>query len=249
MTVTPLASSTAPRGLAAIPPGGDLAGMNPRSATQAYPSQPPETTSAPGQAPADGAEAARAADRELLRRMAAGDEGALGELYDRWHALLHSLATQIVGDADDAEEVLEEAFWQAWRQAARYDESRGSVSTWLTTILRSRALDRARSRRRLREQVMDELPEPAPDAADWPPSDGGPMDAAAQAERRAIVARALAQLPPEQRQTVEMAYFGGLSQSEIATATGQPLGTVKTRARLALQKLREALAVLKEELP
>src|SRR4051794_30088642 len=124
--------------------------MNPPSATPAYDSHASPTTAppAPASAPPEGT---RAADRELLRRMAAGDEGALGELYDRWQPLLHSLAMQVLGDADDAEEVLEETFWQAWRQAGRYDESRGAVSTWLTTMVRSRALDRARARRRVKE--------------------------------------------------------------------------------------------------
>jgi RNA polymerase sigma-70 factor (ECF subfamily) len=184
------------------------------------------------------------ADRELVRRMAAGDESALGTLYDRYSPLLHSVARRIVGDPDDAEEVLEESFWQAWRQAGRYEESRGGLSTWLVMIVRSRALDRVRARRRFREERWDELPEPAADTAG---DDLSPLDSAQLDEVRRMVGRAVATLPPEQRQTVELAYFRGLSQSEIAEATGQPLGTVKTRARLALQKLREALVVLREE--
>ena len=183
------------------------------------------------------------ADRELVRRMAAGDESALGTLYDRYSPLLHSVARRIVGDPDDAEEVLEETFWQAWRQAGRYEETRGGLSTWLVMIARSRAVDRVRARRRVREERWDELPEP--------PAEGGdavsPLDSAQMDEVRRMVGRAVATLPPEQRQTVELAYFRGLSQSEIAEATGQPLGTVKTRARLALQKLREALVLLREE--
>jgi RNA polymerase sigma-70 factor, ECF subfamily len=184
------------------------------------------------------------ADRELVRRMAAGDESALGTLYDRYSPLLHSVARRIVGDPDDAEEVLEETFWQAWRQAGRYEESRGGLSTWLVMIARSRAVDRVRARRRVREERWDELPEPAADTAG---DDVSPLDSAEMDEVRRMVGRAVATLPPEQRQTVELAYFRGLSQSEIAEATGQPLGTVKTRARLALQKLREALVVLREE--
>ena len=184
------------------------------------------------------------ADRELVRRMAAGDESALGTLYDRYSPLLHSVARRIVGDPDDAEEVLEETFWQAWRQAGRYEESRGGLSTWLVMIARSRAVDRVRARKRFREERWDELPEPAADTAG---DDVSPLDSAQMDEVRRMVGRAVATLPPEQRQTVELAYFRGLSQSEIAEATGQPLGTVKTRARLALQKLREALVVLREE--
>ena len=184
------------------------------------------------------------ADRELVRRMAAGDESALGTLYDRYSPLLHSVARRIVGDPDDAEEVLEETFWQAWRQAGRYEESRGGLSTWLVMIARSRAVDRVRARRRVREERWHELPEPPADSAGDAVS---PLDSAQMDEVRRMVGRAVATLPPEQRQTVELAYFRGLSQSEIAEATGQPLGTVKTRARLALQKLREALVVLREE--
>jgi RNA polymerase sigma-70 factor (ECF subfamily) len=184
------------------------------------------------------------ADLELVRRMAAGDERALGTLYDRYSPLLHSVVLRIVGDPDDAEEVLEDAFWQAWRQAGRYEESRGGLSTWLVMIARSRAVDRVRSRRRLREESWEALPPAAEPVDEAAPS---PFDAAGGDELRRIVGRAVATLPPEQRQAVEMAYFGGLSQTEIAAATGQPLGTVKTRARLALQKLRDALATLREE--
>lgn len=189
------------------------------------------------------------ADRALVRRMAAGDEAALGELHDRFAPLLYSVVLRILGDADDAEEVLEETFWQAWRQAGRYEEGRGGISTWLVMIARSRAVDRTRSRRRFREERWDELPEPAESGAGGENAPVSPLDSAHDDEVRRVVARAVAGLPPEQRQTVEMAYFGGLSQTEIAQATGQPLGTVKTRARLALQKLREALSVLREDAP
>jgi RNA polymerase sigma-70 factor (ECF subfamily) len=212
--------------------------MHPPLSADAYPTRRPD---------AAGGGAASDADAALLAAMAAGDEGALGALYDRWSPFLHALVMQIVADADDAEEVLEETFWQAWRQAGRYEGGRGAVSTWLSAIARSRALDRMRARRRVREDRYEELPEPAGDG-DAPPR-RTPFDAAADAERQALVARALAQLPPEQRQTVELAYFRGMSQSEIAEHLGQPLGTVKTRARLALQKLRDTLSVLREDAP
>jgi RNA polymerase sigma-70 factor, ECF subfamily len=184
-------------------------------------------------------------DADLLRRMAAGDEAALGALYDRWAPLVHSVVLRVVGDADDAEELVEETFWQAWRQAGRYDASRGGISGWLVVIARSRALDRVRLRGWQRAGAASGLDgaaaaEPVVDVA-------GPLDAAAQDETRRLVRAALEKLPVEQRETVEMAYFRGMSQTEIAAATGQPLGTVKTRARLALQKLREALSVLREE--
>jgi RNA polymerase sigma-70 factor (ECF subfamily) len=190
------------------------------------------------------ADSSGSGDGALVRRMAAGDESALGLLYDRWSPLLHSVARRIVADPDDAEEVLEEAFWQAWRQAARYEEGRGGVSTWLTMIVRSRALDRVRARGRLREERWENIPEPIAGDADGAVS---PDAAAEQDEQRRLIAAAVAQLPPDQRETVELAYFRGMSQSEIAAKLGQPLGTVKTRARLALQKLRESLVVFREE--
>lgn len=183
-------------------------------------------------------------DAGLVRRMAAGDEAALGLLYDRWSPMLHSVALRIVGDPADAEEVLEETFWQAWRQAGRFEETRGGVSTWLSMMLRSRALDRVRARGRLREERWDSVLEPGMAGED---TRGAPDSHAELDEMRRLVTAAVAQLPAEQRQTVELAYFRGMSQTEIAAALGQPLGTVKTRARLALQKLREALGVLREE--
>jgi RNA polymerase sigma-70 factor (ECF subfamily) len=179
--------------------------------------------------------------------MAAGDEAALGELHDRFAPLLHSVALRIVGDADDAEEVLEETFWQAWRQAARYQEGRGGIGTWLVMMARSRAVDRLRSRRRVREERWAELPEPSDAEAADTPGAVTPLESAQADEVRRVVAQAVARLPPEQRETVELAYFRGMSQTEIAQATGQPLGTVKTRARLALMKLRDSLAVLGED--
>ena len=185
------------------------------------------------------------ADLELVRRMAAGDESALGTLYDRYSPLLHAVALRIVGDPDDAEEVLEDAFWQAWRQAGRYEQARGGLSTWLVMIARSRAVDRVRARRRVREERWEEMP-PATVETQGDPA-ASPFDHAESDELRRMVGRAVATLPPEQRQTVELAYFRGMSQTEIAEATGQPLGTVKTRARLALQKLRDALVTLRED--
>jgi RNA polymerase sigma-70 factor, ECF subfamily len=182
-------------------------------------------------------------DPALVRRMTFGDEAALGELYDRWSGLVHSVVMRITRDPDDAAEVVEEAFWQAWRQADRFEAGRGGVGAWLTTIARSRALDRVRARGRIREETVEVMPEPA--ASGDPSLD--PSAAAEIDERRRLVLAAVSRLPADQRQTVEMAYFGGLSQSEIAETLGQPLGTVKTRARLALQKLREALGTLREE--
>jgi RNA polymerase sigma-70 factor (ECF subfamily) len=182
-----------------------------------------------------------------MLRVARGDEQALGALYDRWSPLVFSLCAHILGDDDEAEEAVEETFWQAWRQAERYDAGRGAVSTWLTTIARTRALDRLRSRRRRQEQPMTNLTE----------TDRAQVDATARrtddpardaelTERRSLVRQALLALPAEQREVLELAYFRGFSQSEIAEQTGQPLGTIKTRARLAMEKLRDRLGFLRE---
>lgn len=179
--------------------------------------------------------------------MASGHEQALGALYDRWVTLVHSLVLRLVQDTNDAEEVVEEAFWQAWNQAGRYDEARGAVSTWLTTIARSRALDRVRARQRLREEPWSQLDPQQTEMTREVEAEGDPLQHAEASEQRAIVLAALGALPREQRQTLELAYYGGLSQSEIATATGQPLGTVKTRVRLGMEKLRERLGMLREE--
>lgn len=183
-------------------------------------------------------------DRELLRRTGRGDEAALAILYDRWGTLVHSVAVQLLDDLDDAAEVVEEVFWQVWRQPECYQEDRSAVSTWLVMITRSRALDRRRSRTR-RRQRETEFPEgEARIYVDSAFAD--PLDGAEAAERREIVALAMGALPAEQRHAIELAYFRGMSQSEIAVHTGQPLGTVKTRVRLAFQKLRESLSILRE---
>jgi RNA polymerase sigma-70 factor (ECF subfamily) len=189
-----------------------------------------------------GATATDAGDAALVRRMSGGDERALGALYDRWSAAVYALVLQIVRDAAEAEDVVEDVFWQSWRQAARYEPSRAGVSTWLLTIARSRALDRLRSLRRAREETV-----PITSAAESVASSGAtPAVDAELSEERVLVAAALRELPAEQREALELAYFGGLSQTEIAARTGQPLGTVKTRMRLAMQKLRTRLATLRE---
>ena len=171
------------------------------------------------------------------------DETALGALYDRWVRSLYSLVFHLLKDADEAEDVVEETFWQAWRKASSYEPSRGAVSTWLLTIGRRRALDRLRAKGRRREESMSgdggalaELASPALD----------PSQAVEGLERRTRVLAALRELPDEQREVLELGYFQGLSQTEIADTTGQPLGTVKTRMRLAMQKLREPLSMYRE---
>lgn len=173
-------------------------------------------------------------DRELLLRVARGDDEALEALYDRHESLVYSLALRIVGRSIDAEDVLQDTWVQVWKQAARYDASRGSVAAWLVTITRSRALDRLRARgtRANAEQHLA-LVEPAV-AADEPLSSAG------QSELRERVNAALASLTEPQRTSLELAYYRGLSQSEIATQLNAPLGTVKSWIRQGLARLREA---------
>jgi len=188
-------------------------------------------------------------DSKLVVRMQAGDQAALGQFYDRWYPVVSGLAARMLKSADAVEDVVEETFWQAWRQCHRYAPERGSVQTWLLTIARTRALDRLRAARRLREDSIDDTVTATGDAATPPAvvSASDPSLDAEHAERRQLVVAALADLPHDQREALELGYFGGLSQSEIAERTGQPLGTIKTRMRLALLKLRDRLSVLKED--
>jgi RNA polymerase sigma-70 factor (ECF subfamily) len=180
-------------------------------------------------------------DAELITAAAAGDERALGPLYDRYGPVLYAVAYRIVGQRADAEEVVIEAFAQAWRDAPRFESGRGSVAGWLTMIARSRALDlvRARSRReRITATAAADRPDSPPAMGDWR---GDPAAGVELAERRVRVREALETLSPPQRQAIELAYFEGLSQSEIAERLQEPLGTIKTRVRLGMQKLREFL--------
>ena len=185
-------------------------------------------------------------DHALIHRMAEGDESALAALYDRWGPRVHTVAFWILQDADEAEDVVEETFWQAWRSAANYDGRRAAGSTWLMMIARSRALDRLRRQRRRAGWLA--APSTLNALLDGPGLAGRDLPGAqAGIELYTELTAALAALPPEQREVVEMAFFGGLSHAEISVQTAQPLGTVKTRIRLAMQKLRQRLAFLREE--
>ena len=180
-------------------------------------------------------------DGDLVRRAARGDDRAIARLYDRYGAVLYAVAYRIVGQRADAEEVVLEAFAQVWRDAPRFDAERGSVAGWLTMIARSRALDlvRARSRReRMTASAAADRPGSPPAMGDFRPDPAGALD---HDERRRQVQQALDTLSQPQRQAIELAYFEGLSQTEIAERLHEPLGTVKTRVRLGMQKLRECL--------
>jgi RNA polymerase sigma-70 factor (ECF subfamily) len=227
--------------------------MNPSPQSEPYPNTETNPSGATSSvAPPPAAAASSDVDLGLVRRMAAGDEQALSAFYDRWFPIVNGLITRILKSADDVEDVVEETFWQAWRQANRFAADRGSVQTWVLTIARSRALDRLRATRRLREDSIDDsgASAAAADSAEMSVrSTSDPSADAEHSERRRLVVAALNELPQEQRQALELGYFGGLSQTEIAERTGQPLGTIKTRMRLAMLKLRDRLSSLREDTP
>lgn len=173
-----------------------------------------------------------------------GEQAAMSMLYDRYAAGVLGLALRITREQADAEDVVVDTFAQVWRDAARFQGDRGSVGAWLATIARSRALDllRSRGRRNKLDDAATAEVNVAPAAMGMPtPS---PMAALLADERSRRVQTALATLPPAQRSALELAYFEGLSQSEIAERLDEPLGTVKTRMRLGLRRLREVLAPL-----
>lgn len=192
------------------------------------------------------ADAAEPLDVQLIVIMAQGDERAASTLYDRHGAVMYGLALRVVGEPADAEEVVLDAFAQAWRDASRYDTSRGSVGGWLTTITRTRALDliRARGRRsKMTETATATLDEPAAMGSGFTAPDVHVLET----ERAVAVKTALDQLPVPQRQAIELAFFEGLTHHEVADRLREPLGTVKTRIRLGMQKLRDALSGLGPE--
>ena len=186
-------------------------------------------------------------DSQLVGRMAAGEDAALGDLYDRYGKMVYALALAIVREPADAEEVVVDAFGQAWRHAGSFDATRGSVGAWLATIARSRALDTVRARgRRVRALERAALLSDEGLAAPIAAAGSDPTRGVERAEARRLVSQALAALPGPQRTAIELAYFEGLSQSEIAERLAEPLGTVKTRIRTGMEKLRALLGPLLE---
>ena len=179
----------------------------------------------------------------LIARTAQGEEDALGALYDYTSAQLYGLALRVLDDPTMAEEVVLDVYMQVWKQANQFDANRGKPIVWLAVMTRSRAIDRLRTGQaeRLNRETLDVVEE------ECDPSEN-PEDSVAQNEQRGLVQQALASLTSEQRQVIELAYFGGLSQREIATKLGEPLGTVKTRVRLGMMKLRNILGPFQEEL-
>lgn len=189
--------------------------------------QEPDAVTAPQQPTSDVA---------LMSDMVAGSERALSVVYDRYSGMLFGILVRILKDQQAAEEVLQDLFLQLWRNAARFDASRGSLPAWLLVIARNRAISRLRTRRN-RELVAEE----EDDYAATFISSQNIEEETYRTELTERVKAALVQLPAEQRQALELAYFEGMTQSEIAAATSSPLGTVKTRVRTAMQSLKRLL--------
>jgi RNA polymerase sigma factor (sigma-70 family) len=175
---------------------------------------------------------AHLSDEALPALVARGDEAALAELYDRFGRIAYGLALRVVRDATLAEDAVQDAFLAAWRTAASFDPGRGKASTWLLTLVHRRAVDLVRREERRRAEPLDADP--------WAGGVSTDETAEVRAERRRVQG-ALAQLPPDLRQALELAYYGGLSQSELADRLGVPLGTVKSRMFVALARLRDLL--------
>jgi RNA polymerase sigma-70 factor, ECF subfamily len=172
-------------------------------------------------------------DRQLITAMAAGDPHALRSMSLRYGRMLTALAMRFLSDEADAEEVVADVLWQAWSDARSYEPSRGSVGAWLVTMARSRAIDRLRAKRARQAQPGQQPP--AQSVAD-------PEVVLDEAQRAQLIRTAVSKLEAAERNALELAYFSDLSQSQIAERLGLPLGTVKTRIRSAMTKLREALS-------
>jgi RNA polymerase sigma-70 factor (ECF subfamily) len=188
-----------------------------------------------------GAPGKEASDETLAVQVSRGDSSALETLYDRYASTVLGILLRVVGDRAAAEDVLQETFWRVWRSAGTYQPQRGSFSAWLFRIARNLAIDAFR-RRNGRPQPIADMDDGDSKIDQTPDPD---MDVAEQAQalfKYKQVRSALASLPYVQRQVIEMAYFYGMTRQEIAEATGEALGTIHTRARLALQKLRQELA-------
>ena len=171
-------------------------------------------------------------DEELLESIARGDEQALATLYDRYGHLAYGLALRVLRDRTLAEDAVQDAFLAAWRTAVSFDPTRGNARTWLLTLVHRRAVDVVRREERRRGDPLDDLPVDSGDSTD---------EAAEVRDERRRVQAALARLTPDQREALELAYYGGLSQSELAERLGVPLGTVKSRMFAGLGRLRDLL--------
>lgn len=181
-------------------------------------------------------------DAELMEALGQGEIQALERLYDRYSALVFSVSLRVLHDAQLAEDVVQEVFLRLWRQPASFDPGRGRFISWLMSVTRNRALDELRrvSRRNRSEDQEEDESNPLDGVASADRMDDPALGAELREQREAVRA-AMTRLPPEQRRAIELAYFSGLTQAEISDVTGDPLGTVKTRIRLGMRKLRDAL--------
>ena len=173
----------------------------------------------------------------LVRSMAAGHQEALARLYDETSSMVNGLLLRILAHPQDAEEVLLDVFMKAWKYAASYSEKRGSVQAWLLIMARNSAIDRIRSRK-AQPATQSIEPEAFPEPVS---ADATPEEASVLEERRRRVQQVLNELPPEQREVVILSFFGGLTHAELAERLGEPLGTIKSRVRMGLHKLRGLL--------
>ncbi len=192
-----------------------------------------------GPAEAVAATAGGPADLELVERIREGDQGALDLLYKRYSAPVYSLVWKVLQNSEEAEDVALDVFWQVWRQAGRYDPSRGAPPAWIFTLARSRAIDRLRARKRREDRTVSiDDPELNIDPLD---EKAAPDEVVSFRQNRDAVRAAMSKLSPVQREAVELAFLKGMTHVEIAEKLGQPLGTVKTRIRQGLIRLRKHL--------
>jgi RNA polymerase sigma-70 factor (ECF subfamily) len=178
-------------------------------------------------------------DVDLIARVSEGDAKALEVLYDRYNRVVYSFALRIVADPQIAEELLQEVFFRAWQQGRAFRETRGAFVTWLLSITHNMAIDEVRKRRRRPQKADSEDPEMV--LAGVPDSSQDVEDEVWLSSLRTTIESAMQQLPAAQRDAIELAYFQGLTQREISERLGEPLGTIKTRMRLGIQKLRDQL--------
>lgn len=199
----------------------------------------PARMSPPPAAPTDyTADAAR--DVALLRRIADGDQTALASLYDHYSRPLFALAVRILNDSREAEDIVHDGFLSVWEKARDFDHVKGAPFSWIVTMVRNRAIDRLRSRKRRAELLAASAP--ADLGYDESLSANEAAESAERSESSAAIRQAVHTLPPEQRQALELAFFSGLTQQEIAARLQQPLGTIKARIRRGLLKLRDLVS-------
>ncbi len=180
-----------------------------------------------------------AAEIELLRLIGQGDRNSFAQLYDRFAGVLFSVANRVLNNQEAAEDVLQDVFIQIWEKAPLYDPLRGKPLTWAVTLTRNKSIDRLRSTQR-RNRLRDEVEKESLTFEQF--DDKSSVDAVDAMEKGAMVRAAIAKLSPDQRQAIELAFFSGLTQTEIAERLGEPLGTIKARIRRGMMKLKDVIS-------